>query len=186
MMVNASRNVLNSFPTKKGRTFSYHGSGYTYHLHKTATDIWAKLQIARKTMQSFLKNVGLGSDAARKLQALDGLSVCEQGVGGWYEVFVLDERKLFAIINFIKKLNRFMHGANHPKIAAVKSHHYFIEARKFEHTLPVHKRGPVGQPPTPNVIRPVAFQSVLQPPKSVAPNARLATLATVVNSRYGH
>ncbi len=169
-------------------TVTYHGRGYTYHLHKTAKDIWAKLQIARKTMQRFIKNVG-----ACNTIHLPGLNVCDQGVGGWFEVFVIDERKLWTVIHFLKRLNRWMLGAS--VIHKVKkAFHYFIEARKFEHTPPRHLRSvPSGEQykkpveRTPN-MRPIPYvpSSPLSVQAKMIPTARLQQLASTVNQRFGH
>lgn len=196
--MNASRaftHVLSGRDVKNGVTFTYHGKGYTYHLHKTATDIWAKLQIARKNMQAFLKAIGLGEESKRTIYSLDGLSVCDQGVGGWFEVFVIDERKLFAVINFIKKLNRFMLGALHP-VPVVHKHHYFIEARKFEHKPPREQRSPHpmqhhNSSPKLESVRqgPIQFQSIKpvgRQPLPVAQSSRIQMLAQTINNRFGH
>jgi hypothetical protein len=195
MTVNASRHILGSITSKAGRTFTYHGSGYTYYLHKTTKDIWAKLQIARKTMQQFLKSVGLSFESARKLSALDGVEVCEQGSGGWYEVFVIDERKLFAVINFIKKLNRFMNGAS-TQHQLVRKGHYFIETRKYEHTPSRNARELPGGPiVAPIVAFPQQQKTVTHKPnmpfqslqsQRKASDLRLQQLALTVNTRYGH
>lgn len=179
MMVNASRNVLMSIANRSGRTFSYHGKGYTYHLHNTMKDIWAKLQIARKAMQGFMKAVGLGDGARHRLNSLEGIEVCEQGCGGWYEIFVLDERKLFAVINFIKKLNRFMN--KNGEVCRVQKGHYFIETRRFDHTTPRHAPKTHFTKP----ITPIKFQPTpVRPP--IATVANLERLALVVNRKYGH
>lgn len=160
-----------------GSTSTYHGRGYTYHLHKTAQDIWAKLQIARSTMTKFVKRVG-----ACNTVNLPGLNVCDQGNGGWFEIFVIDERKLWTVVNFLKRLNRWMLEAHVIKVPN-KKHHYFVETRKFLHTPPKHlKHAPYVEDtaPKPPPKNPLSVQS------QMVPTSRLQHLAATVNSRFGH
>jgi hypothetical protein len=168
------------------KTVTYHGSGYTYHLHKTAKDIWAKLQIARDTLKRFVKNVGVCNTTQ-----LPGLNVCDQGPGGWYEVFVIDERKLWAVVHFLKRLNRWMLGAHVGHVKG-KRHHYFVEARQFEHTPPRQvqdlRKKKLALQIVSSAIRPIPFiassSSMLQ--TKMVPTVRLQQLATAVNNRFGH
>jgi hypothetical protein len=180
----AHSQILSIRSKDDGKTTStYHGKGYTYHLHKTAKDIWAKLQIARDTLKKFVKNVGVCNTIH-----LPGLNVCDQGVGGWHEIFVIDERKLWAVVHFLKRLNRWMLGANTILLPA-KRYHYFLEVRKFEHTTPRHLRHAPYNDQKP-VTRPPAIPYTPSSPLSVqakmVPTARLQQLATTVNTRFGH
>lgn len=168
------------------KTVTYHGMGYTYHLHKTAKDIWAKLQIARDTLKKFVKNVG-----SHNTINLPGLNVCHQGPGGWFEVFVIDERKFWAVVHFLKRLNHWVLGT-HIRHAKDKRHHYFVEARLFAHTPPrqvqdLRKQKPALQivPPT---ARPIPYipSSPLTVQAKMVPTARLQQLASTVNTRFGH
>lgn len=183
MTVSASRNILLSIAHREGRTFTYHGKGYTYHLHNTVKDIWAKLQITRKVMQNFLKAIGRNEQSTRKIASLDGIEVCEQGSGGWYEIFVIDERKLFAVINFIKKLNKFMNRVAHDQ---VRKGHYFIEARLFQHTPPRNAQPAAVNRPIP--MKPIITQPPMyQPPRRpFASASNVQQLASVINRKYGH
>lgn len=174
----AHTQVLESRSKEDRTTFTFHGKGYTYHLHKTAQDVWAKLQIARETMKKFISRVG-----ACNTVHLPGLNVCDQGVGGWFEIFVIDERKLWAVIHFIKRLNRWMNDA-HVIVPPNKRRHYFVQVREFTHTPPRHLRhAPYREQPQ-NVIPFTPPPLTIQP--KVVPTARLEHLAATVNARYGH
>jgi hypothetical protein len=179
-MALAHTQVLSARSNKSGTTSTYHGRGYTYHLHKTAKDIWAKLQIARDTLAKFVKNVGVCNSTQ-----LPGINVCDQGVGGWFEVFVVDERKLLSVVQFLKRLNRWALGTHVIK-PKNKKHHYFVEVRRFEPTPPRHS---VTKAPARPTYKPISYIPTEQNPNllpALASAQGLQRLANSVNSRYHH
>jgi len=125
------RTILSARSNHQGTTFSYRGKGYAYHLHKTAKDIWVKLQMSRQTMDSFIK--WCWKNARRTLPAIN---ICHQG-SSWFDIFTMDDSKLFTVINFVKTLNKWMNGAFEPH-PVDRRHYYFVEARKFIHSTPYH------------------------------------------------
>lgn len=162
-----------------GSTVTYHGQGYTYHMHKSVKDITVKLQIARKKLKEFVSWCW-----ANRRKMLPGLCICEQGTG-WFDVFVLNDNQLINVLNFVRNLNQWALGAFNPR-PSDNRHHYFVVARRFEHTKPKQPTQPTHRPyfertdlmrydtPQPIQVRPAVSTD------------RLDSLVRTVNSRYGH
>lgn len=180
--MNALTSFHNSRPLSVNKNATtYRGPGYLYHMRKSAHDVIAKLKISRELLARFVKNCGTINTVQ-----LPGLTVAEQG-GGWYEIFVLMEQRCPNVIQFIKRLNQWMHRQNFVGPKLPRSLHYVLEVRVFDHAPrlgnTVSREAVKPKPVVPNYLHGAPVAASVAP---VASLTRLQQLAQTVNARFGH
>jgi hypothetical protein len=143
----------------------YSGQGYQYFYSKDAQrGAQAKLQIAEATLREFEARVGRCNSFG-----LPHLQVLDQG-NGWWLVTSLKAEHDGVVMQFLRRLNKWMLSKGQPEPVLVSQVRRQITVRNFAHS---------GAP-----RQPVA--SATPPKPTTVSRSKLEMLADTINEKYGH